>query len=219
MSCNLLLHEPVVEGKTPTTPTISSIIAGVQVQEAVKLIHGLPTLASKGYIFEGMNHSSYVVEYTSNADCMSHYTLAKIVHLAESSVDLTLEDLRRRAQSDLGSTDVTIEFSRDVVQKLACPSCHEEEEIYRPLGSLFFDQAKCKNDGHLRTVITLHSYFGGDELATRTLNQLGLPALDVFVARSGENEIGYIPYGDARPVLGDLAKQNRLAGMSSKTQS
>jgi molybdopterin/thiamine biosynthesis adenylyltransferase len=207
MSCNLLLHEPAAEGKTPTTPTISSIIAGVQVQEAVKLIHGLPTLASKGYIFEGMNHSSYVVEYSSNADCMSHYTAPKIMHLAERSVDLTLEDLRRRAQTDLGSTDVTIEFSRDVVQKLACPSCHEEEEIYRPLGGLFFDQAKCKNDGHLRTVITLHSYFGEDELAARTLNQLGLPALDVFVARAGENEIGYIPYGDAGPVLGDLVTE------------
>ena len=64
MSCNLLVLEPTVEGKVPTTPTISSIIAGVQVQEAVKLIHGLPTLASKGYVFEGMNHSSYVVEYT-----------------------------------------------------------------------------------------------------------------------------------------------------------
>jgi len=204
MSCNLLLHEPAAEGKTPTTPTISSIIAGVQVQEAVKLIHGLPTLASKGYIFEGMNHSSYVVEYTSSADCMSHHTIPKIVHLAERSVDLTLEDLRRRAQADLGSTDVTIEFSRDIVQKLACPSCHEQEEIYRPLGSLFLDQAKCKNDGHLRTVITLHSYFGEDELATRTLNHLGLPALDVFVARAGENEIGYIPYGDARLVVGEL---------------
>src|SRR5580704_5510766 len=71
MSCNQLALEPTVEGKTPTTPTISSIIAGVQVQEAVKLIHGLPTLASKGYVFEGMNHSSYVVEYTQNADCMS----------------------------------------------------------------------------------------------------------------------------------------------------
>ena len=41
------------QGKIPTTPTISSIIAGMQVQEAVKLIHGLPTLAGKGYIFEG----------------------------------------------------------------------------------------------------------------------------------------------------------------------
>jgi len=51
MSCNLLTLEPTVEGKIPTTPTISSIIAGVQVQEAVKLIHGLPTLASKGYVF------------------------------------------------------------------------------------------------------------------------------------------------------------------------
>ena len=208
MSCNLLLLEPAVEGKVPTTPTISSIIAGVQVQEAVKLIHGLPTLASKGYIFEGMNHSSYVVEYTPNTDCMSHYTLAKIVHLAERSCDLTLEDLRLRAQSDLGCADVTIEFSRDVVQKLACPSCHEEEEIYRPLGSLFFEEAKCRKDGHLRTVMTIHSYLGQAGLARRTLNQLGLPALDVFVARAGEVEIGYIPYGDARLVLGDLLAEH-----------
>ena len=208
MSCNLLLLEPAVQGKTPTTPTISSIIAGIQVQEAVKLIHGLPTLASKGYIFEGMNHSSYVVEYTPNADCMSHYTLPKIVRLQESSGDLTLEGLRQRAQADLGSTDVTIEFSRDVVQKLACPSCREEEWTYRPLGSLFFEEAKCKNDGHLRTVKTLHSYLGEAELASRRLNQLGLPALDVFVARAGEKEIGYIPYGDARLVLGDLVAEH-----------
>src|ERR1700690_3204227 len=87
MSCNLLAFDPAPAGKIPTTPTISSIIAGIQVQEAVKLIHGLPTLASKGYIFEGMNHSSYVVEYTENADCMSHYTVANIVHLRESSDD------------------------------------------------------------------------------------------------------------------------------------
>jgi len=207
MSCNLLLLEPKAEGKIPTTPTISSIIAGLQVQEAVKLIHGLPTLASKGYIFEGMNHSSYVVEYTPNTDCMSHYTLPKIVRLAEKSADLTLEDLRRRAQTDLGSHDVTIEFSRDIVQKLACPSCHEEDEIYRPLGNLFFEEAKCRKDGHLRTVMTLHSYLGETALASRKLSQMGLPAFDVFVARAGEKEIGYIPYGDAPLVLRELAGQ------------
>jgi molybdopterin/thiamine biosynthesis adenylyltransferase len=208
MSCNLLLLEPAAEGKVPTTPTISSIIAGVQVQEAVKLIHGLPTLASKGYIFEGMNHSSYVVEYTANADCMSHYTLPRIVYLEESSDDLTLDDMRRRAQSDLGSADVTIEFSRDLVQKLVCPSCRKEEEVYRPLGSLRFEEAKCRNDGHLRTVMTLHSYLGETGLANRKLNQLGLPALDVFTARAGEKEIGYIPYGDARMVLGGLPAEH-----------
>ena len=66
MSCNLLMLEEVAEGKIPTTPTISSIIAGIQVQEAVKLIHGMPILAGRGFIFEGLNHTSYKVEYSEN---------------------------------------------------------------------------------------------------------------------------------------------------------
>jgi len=207
MSCNLLALEPDVGGKIPTTPTISSIIAGVQVQEAVKLIHGLPALASKGFIFEGMNHSSYVVEYTANEDCMSHYTLPKIVRLPETSGGLTLEELRRRAQADIGSP-VVIEFSRDVVQKFVCPGCQQEEELYRPIGSVPYEQARCGKDGHLRTVISVHSYSGETELAGRALNQLGLPPLDVFTARAGDTEIGYIPYGDAPAVLGRLATES-----------
>jgi hypothetical protein len=182
----------------------------VQVQEAVKLIHGLPTLASKGYVFEGMNHSSYVVEYTENADCMSHYTLPQIVHLRESSDELTLVELRERAQSDLGSPEVVIEFSRDVVQKFVCPACNEEEELYAPLGSIPFERAKCKNDGHLRTVVALHLYAGEAELGGRQLSKLGLPLLDVFVARTGPREIAYIPYGDASQVLGALACEQNL---------
>ena len=47
MSCNLLLREANTEGKVATTPTISSVIAGIEVQEAVKLLHGMPTLASR----------------------------------------------------------------------------------------------------------------------------------------------------------------------------
>jgi adenylyltransferase/sulfurtransferase len=188
----------------------------VQVQEAVKLIHGLPTLASKGYVFEGMNHSSYVVEYTENADCMSHYTLPLVVHLRESAEELTLGELRGRAQSDLGSPEVVIEFSRDVVQKFVCPACSQEEELYQPLGSVPFERAKCKNDGQLRTVVALHSYAGEAELSGRPLGRLGLPLLDAFVARTGEREIAYIPYGDAPQVLGPLAsKQNVPVALKS----
>jgi len=207
MSCNLLALEPAPEGKIPTTPTISSIIAGVQVQEAVKLIHGLPTLASKAYIFEGMNHSSYVVEYTENADCMSHYTLPEIVHLPESSEQLTLADLRTRAQSDLGNDDVVIEFSRDVVEKFVCPSCNTEEEKFAALASIAFGESRCPKDGQLRTVKTLHNYAGEQHLGSRLLSQLGLPLLDAFTARHGEREIAYIPEGDAPRVLGVLAAE------------
>jgi molybdopterin/thiamine biosynthesis adenylyltransferase len=210
MSCNLLMLEPAVEGKIPTTPTISSIIAGLQVQEAVKLIHGLPTLASKGYVFEGMNHSSYVVEYTENADCMSHYTLPQIAHLGESSDELTLAGLRERAESDLASSEVVIEFSRDVVQKFVCPACKTEEDLYEPVGSVPFERARCGKDGQLRSVISLHSYSGEKELGDRLLSNLGLPLLDVFIARSANREIAYIPYGDAPRVLGELASSQAV---------
>jgi len=205
MSCNLLVNETASEGRIPTTPTISSIIAGIQVQEAVKLIHGLPTLAGKGFIFEGMNHSSYVVEYTQNADCMSHYVAPEIVRLPERSQDLSLEGLRKRAQTDFGSEEVTLEFSRDVVQKFVCPGCNGEEEKFAPAGSIPFEDARCESDGQLRTVISLHSYAGEKELGSKRLNALGLPLFDAFVARDANREIAYIPYGDAEMVLGALA--------------
>lgn len=207
LSCNLLALDPAPEGKVPTTPTISSIIAGMQVQEAVKLIHALPTLAGKGFVFEGMNHSSYVVEYTENADCMSHHTLPEIVHLAESSRELTLQDLRQRAQSDLGAEDVVVEFSRDVVHKFICPSCGAEEEKYASMGSTPFAAARCPKDGQTRSVISLHAYTGKESFGSRRLSDIGLPLLDLYTARHGDHEIGYIPYGDAPHVLGVVGQE------------
>lgn len=208
MSCNLLVLEQTAEGKIPTTPTISSIIAAIQVQEAVKLIHGLPILAGKGFIFEGMNHSSYKVDYTENEECMSHYTIPEIVHLPETSKELTLETLRQKAQTDLASSNVVIEFSRDIVQKFVCPACGETTDQFAPVGSIAFEQAHCPKDGQLRTVVTTHSYSGESVLGGRPLSQLGLPLLDAYTARHGDREIAYVPYGDSREVLGPLAAEN-----------
>jgi molybdopterin/thiamine biosynthesis adenylyltransferase len=210
MSCNLLALEQNEEDKTPTTPTISSVIAGIQMQEAVKTIHGLPTLAGKGYIFEGLNHSSYTVEYTENPGCMSHYTVPDIVHMAESSRDLTLVQLLERARTDAGADDVAIEFSRDVIQKLVCPACGVEEEKYAPAGKIRVPEATCPKDGHPRTVISVHGFSGNEDFGYRRLDQLGLPLLDLFLARSSKGEIGYIPYGDASQVLGPLAAEGSL---------
>jgi molybdopterin/thiamine biosynthesis adenylyltransferase len=206
MSCNLLLAEADVQGKVATTPTISSIIAGMQVQEAMKLIHGLPTLAGHGYIFEGLNHTSYVVEYTANADCMSHYTFGRLIRLPERSGDLTLEQLRERAQQDLDSEDITIEFSRDIIHQLVCPNCNAAEALFVPVGTVRYEQGRCPADGHMRRVVTLHGYSGEAGLANRHLDQLGLPPFDIFVARGGDEELAYLIAGDESKVLGALAE-------------
>lgn len=205
MSCNLLLLENDTEGKVATTPTISSVIAGLQVQEAVKLLHGLPVLAGRGFIFEGLNHTSYRVEYTENADCMSHYSFAEIISLPNASQEMTLAQLHERAQHDLNSKNVILEFSRDVIHKLSCPRCGAEEELFFAVGKVTYAQGRCAADGQMRTVITVHSYSGTETYGNRTLDQLGLPLFDVFSARSNEREIAYLMAGDQKAVLGQLA--------------
>ena len=71
-SCALLTRDQMEEGKVPTVSTTGSVIAGIQCQEAVKLLHGLDVIDGRGFVFEGMQHTSYVVAYTRKDDCPAH---------------------------------------------------------------------------------------------------------------------------------------------------
>lgn len=210
MSCNLLLHEPNPQGRTPTTPTISSIIGGVQVQEAVKALHGLPTLAGKGYVFEGLHHTSYVVEYTENPDCMSHHTLDTIIRVTERSSEMTLDQLLQRGKADLAAQEVVVEFSRDIIYRLVCPGCGAEEDVFAPVGAIDRARGQCLScsaatqEAQMRVVQTLTGYRGEPALADVTLDRLGLPLFDIFTVRSAESEVSYCMAGDAAMVLGPL---------------
>jgi adenylyltransferase/sulfurtransferase len=207
MSCNLLLYEGVAEGKVPTTPTIASIIAGIQVQEAVKRIHGLPTLSGKGLVFEGLNHTSYVVQYTENPHCMSHETLERISEIPQASSEITLVDLLQLARADLVKQDVVIEFSREIIRALECPNCHTIEDVFAPVGKISTEQGKCPRDGQMRTVIPIHSYSGVEAFGLRKLDHLGLPLFDIFTARSSSGEISYLLAGDRERILGPAASE------------
>lgn len=216
-SCNLLLHEVNPQGRTPTTPTISSIIGGIQVQEAVKTLHGLPTLAGKGYVFEGLHHTSYVTTYTEHHDCMSHDTLEKIVELPQASREMTLAELMQRGCEDLGAKQVVVEFSRDVIHKLVCPRCGEKEDVFAPVGAIDRARGQCPvcsadaGEPQMRIVRTLTGFHGEAELAGRTLDSLGLPLFDIFTVRSMDEEVSYCLGGDAEKVLGTLAEKVEVA--------
>jgi adenylyltransferase/sulfurtransferase len=220
MSCNLLALEASSEGKVATTPTISSIVAGLEVQEAVKLLHGLPVLAGQAFIFEGLNHTSYKVEYTENDACMSHHTLEEMIVLKQTSREVTLEQLLTRARQDLGAKDAVLEFSRDVIHKLGCAGCGAEEEVYAAVGTVAYARGQCPKCGQRRAVITAHGYSGKEQTepyGKRTVAEMGLPLLDVFTARSADREIAYLVAGDEPAVLGALAagrQDTRASGAS-----
>lgn len=209
LACNLLTRAEMESGKVPTTPTIASIIGGIEVQEALKLLHSVNTLNGEAFVFEGLNHTSYRVSYTENPDCMSHYTHADVVKLPEHSSELTLHDLWLRAQRELGGS-VVLEFSREVIEKLVCPSCGSEQEMFAPIGSVRYSEGRCQC-GEMRIVRTIQSYSGTEHFGKRKLSELGLPLFDLFVGRNEERERGYLICGDAATVLGPLAAAKEYA--------
>lgn len=207
MSCNLLTREEMLGGKVPTTPTTGSVIAGIEVQEAVKLLHGLPVLAGRGFVFDGLHHTSYVVEYTENPDCLSHEVYEELAIFPGRSDETTLSTLLDFGRERLGEeSDVVVEFSRDVIRELRCPRCGVADEVFAPVGTIPVAQGRCPRCETMREVVALHGFQGEPDLAERRLSQLGLPAFDVFTARKGGRQVAILIDGDRADVLGPLAE-------------
>jgi molybdopterin/thiamine biosynthesis adenylyltransferase len=203
-SCNLLSRSEMQGGKTPTTPTISSIIAGVQCQEAVKVLHDMETIAGRGWVFAGLTTDSYTIDYQAKGDCYSHDALAEIIPLDDGVATMTARRLLELARERVGSAAV-IELARDVLEKLVCPQCGREEELFISLGKAKAGMADCPHcPGVRREVVTFFKIRGNEAFIDRPLGDIGVPPFDIVIARGGGRSIGFELTGDGAAVLGPL---------------
>ena len=174
------------EGKIPTTPTSSAIIAGVQVQEMLKLLHAdrnLPTLAGKCYVFNGLTHDSYVVEYQRKPDCMSHDTYENIIEKPWSVSDKTLGEALEEIRSEMGENAV-IELGRDIVTTATC-SCGCKKDIFMPVHKLRGHDIICPECSNAMSFDTIHAINGTEDFLDKTAGQIGVPPLDIVGGRVG----------------------------------
>lgn len=202
-SCALLTRAEMEGGKTPTTPTTSSVIAGIQVQEAVKMLHGLDALSGQGFVFDGTYHQSYLVTYTRLEDCPSHEALEDVVELPWSIAKTRAGDLLERIRSDLGPAAV-IEFNTDLLSGLTCGACGESTPKLASLGKVTVADARCLACGETMAPSIYHTLGSNSPLLVHTLQDLGAPLWDVLTGRAGERRRAYEFAGDRQAVLGAL---------------
>ncbi len=215
-SCNLLSRTQMQEGKTPTTPTISSIIAGVQCQEAVKILHGMETIAGKAWVFDGLSTDAYQVQFQRKPDCLSHETLSEVVPLDVGAATVTLGELLSHARHLLGD-DAVLELGRDVLEKLVCPQCGCEERLMMSLGKVDVGKGICPTCAGAvgRQVTTFYKIRGGEDFLDQTPAQIGLPPFDTLIARTADRAIGLELAADAALVLGTLLPGNDASEFSA----
>ncbi|MBJ7469888.1 MAG: ThiF family adenylyltransferase [Solirubrobacteraceae bacterium] len=196
-TCALLTREEMLDGKVPTTGTSASVVAGMQVQEAIKLLHQdrLPTsMAGKGFVVNGMTHDSYIVDYPRQDACMSHDTYA----LSQAEVvprDETFRELLERgaAAHGLPLADVTIDLEHDVIVAFTCPVHGRGDDEPVLLTKATVGSALCPVCSAERALDVRHSVSSVDaDLLNLSAADLGLPPADALTARSLSGRVHFM---------------------------
>ncbi len=196
-SCPLLARQNVLLGKVPTTPTVSSIVAGLQSQEALKLLHGLPVEPGKVLHVNGMTNEFHSTAYTPNEECESHWAYGEITELVDRKAsNTTVAEMLRIARADLGDAAM-LELDQEIVTNLECHNCETMTEISQPISAVSFNDGLCPGCGEMRQVHMTHVITGKEPFLTRTLLGIGVPPLHILRAR---NETEYRFY----ELTGDL---------------
>jgi adenylyltransferase/sulfurtransferase len=201
LACNRLASRYESEGRVPTTPTIASIIGGVQAQEALKLLHPETwegrTLASRRFVFNGTSVETLMVNLTRRADCPQHG--ARLTPLVEardlSAAGTTVGDLIGRATELLGS-EPTLELNFVLALGLEC-ECDSPDAIMRPLDKLYAEDLSCEKCGFRPTHAAAVSLT--EKINRRVLEEyptlrdyaladIGVPPLDIVRASGSRRQ-------------------------------
>jgi len=171
-SCPLLKREDIAEGKVPTAPTISSMIAGLQTQEALKLLHGLEVKAGAAMVWNGESNNFYVTNYQRKEGCLSHETYGDVTVVPLGAAD-PVEALFAAVKGE------RLHLDRDLLVGLECPKCRVKSEVMRPLASVTLREGKCGSCGGVMKTEIVHTIERGTPLAARALKDIGVPPYDL----------------------------------------
>ena len=176
-SCPLLRRDQILEGKVPTAPTIASMMAALEVQEALKLIHGLPVAAGSAMVFNGVTNQFYSTRLPFRDDCLSHETYPEPIELPLGNASTVAELFAEAARTLEGP--LTLALERDLVAAIHCPRCDRTTEILRPRTKVGMSEAICPICREPGRPEILNAIEQGSPLEALPLAKVGIPPYDV----------------------------------------
>lgn len=201
-SCPLLRQEDLQAGKVPTAPTISSMIGGLQTQEALKLLHGLPVADGAALVFNGAANQFYKTQFQRREDCLSHETYPEPIEVPLSAARHTAAELFQVARRHFPeATRLRLELDRDLVVSLHCAHCQSDTPVMRPAQLVGMREATCGRCGHAMRPRMAHEVEEGSELATEKLSALGVPRYDIVRVSGAQAEQVFLLADDRHEVM------------------
>lgn len=202
-SCPLLREEDLRRGRVPTTPTIASIMAGWQVQEALKLVHDQSSSESSAMVFHGMTNHVYRTGLPRRDDCLSHDPWGAPQLLTGINSQSTATALLTAASQQVGEAAGRLRLHRNLVVNLSCGACGRSDPQLKLLSMTTSSEAVCPDCGQpMSPDIVGQISVDTPELTSKTLAELGIPPSDIVMV---EFDDGPRPYRLSEATFGESA--------------
>jgi predicted RNA-binding Zn-ribbon protein involved in translation (DUF1610 family) len=176
-SCPLLPRQGLQRGKVPTAPTIASMMAALEVQEALKILHGLPVAAGAAHVYNGVGNRFYTTRLPFRHDCLSHETYPQATPIGLSADD-RCSRLFEHARAWLAGP-LRLQLDRELATERRCPRCLSREAVLRPRRRLTAAELICAECGQEAILDSTSEIADDSPLAQHTLQQLGIPPFDI----------------------------------------
>lgn len=215
-SCEQKKYRAFAERKIPNIQTLSSIIAGIQVQEALKIIHGDYSMVGKRIDYDGSANAlmTSISKPLDSHDRRPHhgtYVGCEIEKLHWASADIVLRDFLFQLGVLANEFEISLSTRprHDLILTGKCKRCSNEFEIYTPVFRIFADQYnKCAacgaeqppniEDPNLLTITfdkiihsSLSSKSVNEKILDMTLREIGFAPLDIIELKDG-NKTRYL---------------------------
>lgn len=227
-SCEQVRRRHLAEERLPSVQVTSALTSALQVQEALKVLHGEPVAFGVRYVYNGWTHGFHAVRLPFDPQCLAHGRLEEVVELplgADASVGRLLDALEARFGSG-----VEVRLDRRYIRRIACRRCGRTVTVERPAHRVYDDElicAACRTAGvsaiheafqtpatesYIEVVTRFSRRRFGDRPPTeketgRTLRQLGIPPLHILTVEDRHGRCWSCELtGDLATTLGDWGR-------------
>ena len=212
-SCDQTKLKAFEEDKVPTTQIAAAIVAGIQVQEAVKFLCGQTVVKGKKIYYQGLNNDFDIFTKSSNEDCLAHASYPEVIDI-DLNINIRLSDfLSFISQDHYSGKNASLDFRsyRTFITKASCRICDSEIHLMRPTFKINTEEficSKCKRAGKsfadtdrtAPSVKIIQDTFNitntDDTMKKLTLKELGVPFMPILAVMDEEGNHTYYKIND-----------------------
>ncbi len=137
MGCADIAQRNSTQGRVPTTPISSSIIAAMQVQEAIKVIHGneKQSMAGEQFKYDGMNN--WIIQFKTEPvreECDSHYVIKdeELIKSKELTNEMTIAECLKWLKAHFKDDEINIQLNYKIILEIASMKSEITYELIIP---------------------------------------------------------------------------------------